>query len=101
MPACSSPTQWIVIGLGFVLDNARRTAGVNQIDRFTSGLNTEREEFIEVEGSGCLFRADLDFFLNQYRTGINALVYPEPGDAGLFLTIDQGPVNRTPAAVFG
>ena len=65
MPECSSRHNGIVIGLGFVLDNTWWIAGLNQIDRFTSGLNTEREEFAEVQGSGCLFRAYFDFFLHQ------------------------------------
>ena len=56
-------TDGIVIRLRFILDDARRVAGFDQLDRFADGLDAKREDLVEVKRAGGVVGFDGDGFL--------------------------------------
>ena len=71
----------IVSCFRFVLDDARRVAGVDQVDGFADGFHAKRENFVEIERTGGVVGIDLNFLLQQNRPGIDALIDPEKAKA--------------------
>ena len=70
------------MGFSRIFDNVwsgKRHAmlGPTQIDRFGHRLDPHREQAVEVNRAERIVRADVDFLLQQYRPGVEAIVGPE------------------------
>jgi len=90
----------IVGGFRFVLDHAGRVAGLDQLDRFADRLDTEGKDFVKIERPGGVVRFDLNFFLQEDRSRVDALVDPKERKSGDRLAFDQCPIDRAGTAVF-
>src|ERR1700683_4885818 len=93
------PADRFVSGASFILNDRRRATGLNEIDRLDHRIDAEWEQPVEVYRSDRIVGLDGDALLDQYRTGIETLVGPEPGDAGFGVAGTQRPVDRARAAM--
>src|SRR5262245_17515883 len=84
----------LVRSLRLVLDDLRRLARAHEIDALEQRRHAHREEPVELKAAGRVGVADLDFFLQQDRSGIEPLVGPEEGEPGARVALDDRPVDR-------
>src|SRR5712691_6822729 len=92
-------TRRIVVRLCFVLHDAGRISGFNQIYRLAYRFHSHGKKFVEVQRSGCVIRVDWDFLLQENRASIDPLIYPKERDTGFALSFDQRPVDRATTTV--
>ena len=82
-----------------VLLDARRLAGLHQVDRLHHGVDAHREQPVEIHGAERVGAADRRFLLQQHVAGIEAVVRPEDRQTGFLLALDDRPVDRRRAAI--
>ena len=51
----------------------------DQFDSLHHGIHSHGKEFIEIEGTGRLFWANLNLFLQQDGTGVDPFISPKNG----------------------
>src|SRR6185369_6460316 len=73
--------------LQMVLLDARRLAGLHEIDALEHRLNALREQAVEVNGTKRVGVADRGLLLNEDVAGIEAVVRPEDRQPGFLLTL--------------
>jgi hypothetical protein len=83
-----------------ILLDARRLAGLHQIDRLQHRLDAHGKQPVEIDRAERVVRADVSLLLQQHVAGIEPVVGPEDRQPGLVLALDDGPVDRTRSAVF-
>ncbi len=99
MRAFSGPQRPSYVAFEFVLLDARRLAGLHQIDGFEHRLDAHRKQPVEVDGAERVGRADRRLLLDQHVAGIEAVVRPEDRQAGFLFAEDDRPVDRRGAAI--
>ena len=93
------PAAAFVGGLRFVLLDARRLAGLHQVDRFQHGLDAHGEQAVEINGAERVGGRDRRLLLHEHVAGIEPVVGPEDRQAGFLLAEDDLPVDRAGAAI--
>src|SRR5262249_17326991 len=73
--------EGIVRGAAVVLRLTRRATLRDELHAVEHGVDTEREELLEVQAAGGVVRIDGDLALQQHRPGVDARIGPEYGDA--------------------
>ena len=114
LPPRLAPVDLRVVGaaaafigrLALVLLDARRLAGLHEIDRFHHRLDAHREQAVEIDRAERVGGADRRLLLDQHVAGIETVVGPEDRQPGLLLALDDRPVDRArrrdrPAAATG
>ena len=84
---------------GFVLFDARRLAGFDQVDRFEHRLDAHREQPVEIDRAERVGGRNRRLLLHQHIAGIEPVVGPEDRQAGFRLALDDRPVDRARAAI--
>ena len=85
--------------LRLVLLDARRLAGLHEVDRLQHRFDAHRKQAVEIHRAERVGRADRRLLLQQHVAGIEAVVGPEDRQAGLGLAFDDRPVDRARAAI--
>src|SRR5262249_9944823 len=91
----------LIGGFGFLLFDARRFAGFDQIDRFEHGIDAHREQAIKVDGAERVGRTDWRFLLDEDVPGIEAVIRPEDRQPGFRLALDDRPIDCARATIGG
>src|SRR5262245_18765760 len=86
-------------GFRFILLDVGRLAGLHQVDAFEHGLDAHRKETVEINGATGVGTGNRRLLLHENVAGIEAVVGPENRKPGLFLSLDDRPVDGTGAAV--
>src|SRR5215469_13670740 len=92
------PARWFVGRPALVLHQRGRFARFDQVDRLDHRFYPQREELVEVDRAGRVALGYGDAFLDQDGSRVDSCIGPEPGDAGLDIALDDGPVYRACAA---
>jgi hypothetical protein len=83
-----------VTGFRLVLHCLSVFAGIDQVCRFQHGLDTHREQFIEVNLADGLVGTDIAGLLQDHRTFVEPLIGTEYRQAGVGIAADDRPVDR-------
>ena len=84
-----------------VLLEARRLAGLHEVDRLQHGLHAHWEEPVEIDAAERVGRRDRRLLLHEHVAGIEAVVGPEDREPGFLLAENDRPVDRARPAISG
>src|SRR5271163_5014417 len=91
---------WRFVGrLALVLRYRRRVARLDQIDRLDHRVYAHRKERVEINRADGVGLRDRHALLNEDRSGVDALVGPEPRHSRFRVALDDRPVDAAGAAM--
>src|SRR5438094_228061 len=92
LACCEAPIGAFMGGLRLVLLDARRLAGLHQVDGLEHRVDAHREQAVEIDRAERVGAGDRRLLLNENVAGIEPVVGPEDRQPGLRLALDDRPI---------
>ena len=87
--------------LRFVLPDAWRVSGAHKVNRLQSGLDSQRKDFLEIDGAERVVRTNYNLLLQEYFAFVKAVVRPKECQPRPGCASDERPIDGAWAAVPG
>ena len=95
-----APATALVGRLRVILLDARRLAGLDQIDCLQHRLDSHGKQPVEIDRAERIVGTDMGLLLQQHVARIEPVVGPEDRQPGLGIALDDRPIDRARPAIF-